>query len=248
MPAYRLNGVTVKQHHQRIHQRINSPILRYAVTSLLFLSFAGCGKYYYNPALATVVLPQYIRKIAVRPFANHTQQYGLEDKLTVAVQNEFNLDGRYSITTEEQADGVLIGDIAKYILEPLSYDSNHVPTQYKLWILVNITFYDKVHNQSLWTEPNMSGQLIYYAASSALPGAMTEEEARETIWDQLSRDIRTRTFEGFGTVTGTSEKAVPQSNPDLYNTESPLPPTGQSNPPPPPTTPYQPSPGLTAPY
>jgi len=68
------------------------------------------------------------------PFANHTQQYGLEDKLTLAVQSEFNRDGRYQITAEENADGVVIGDITKYILEPLSYDTNHVPTEYKLWI------------------------------------------------------------------------------------------------------------------
>ena len=129
------------------------------------------------------------------------------------VQNEFNRDGRYSITTEDQADGVVIGDITRYILEPLSYDSNHVPTQYKLWILVDVTFYDKVKNQTLWKESNMEGQLKYYVASSGLPGSLTEEEARQTIWDQLARDIRTRTLEGFGTVTGVSEKAVPKSSP-----------------------------------
>src|ERR1700748_464502 len=140
-----------------------------------FLVFGfGCQKYYYNPA--PQVLPSYISKIAIRPFANHTQQYGLEDKLTLAVQNEFNRDGRWQITSEDQADGVVIGDITRYILEPLSYDSNHVPTQYKLWILVDVTFYDKVKNQTLWKEPNMDGQLTYYVASSGLPGSMTEEE------------------------------------------------------------------------
>src|SRR4029077_16603418 len=99
--------------------------------------------------------------------------------------------------------------------------SNHVPTQYKLWILVDVTFYDKVKNQTLWTEPNMNGELTYYVASSGFPGSLTEEEARQTIWDQLSRDIRTRTLEGFGTVTGASEKSVPKSSPDQYNTSSP---------------------------
>src|SRR5436190_2086902 len=125
----------------------------FALCTLHFALIAGCQKYYYNPA--PQVLPSYIGKIAIRAFANHTQQYGLEDKLTLAVQNEFNRDGRWRITTEDQADGVLIGDITRYILEPLSYDSNHVPTQYKLWILVDVTFYDKVKNQTLWRESNM---------------------------------------------------------------------------------------------
>ena len=188
-----------------------------ALCSLLSaLSLTACQKYYYNPA--PQVLPNYISKLAIRAFANHTQQYGLEDKLTLAVQNEFNRDGRYQITSEDQADGVVIGDITRYILEPLSYDSNHVPTQYKLWILVDVTFYDKEKNQTLWKESNMTGELRYYVASSGLPGSSTEEEARQTIWDQLSRDIRTRTLEGFGTVTGASEKAVPKSSPTSSDT------------------------------
>ena len=114
---------------------------------------------------------------------------------------------------------------------------NHVPIQYKLWILVNLKFYDKIKNQTLWEEPNMSGEWRYYVASSNLPGAMTEEEARQTIWDQLSKDIRTRTLEGFGTVTGASDKSVPKSNPDQYNNGAPpVPP--QQPPQPPPALPY----------
>src|SRR5207249_257674 len=124
-------------------------------------------------------------RIAVRPFANHTQQYGLEDKLTLAVQSEFNRNGRYQISTEAQADAVVIGDINKYILEALSYDSNHVPTEYKLSIYTTVSFYDKVKNETTWKEPEMSGELRYFVASSGFAGALTEEEARQTIFDQI---------------------------------------------------------------
>ncbi len=181
----------------------------------LVLALGGCSKYYYNPA--PQVLPQYITKLAVRQFANHTQQYGIEDKLTLAVQQRFNQDGRYRITTEDQADGVIIGDITKYILEPLGYDQNHVPTQYKLWILVNATFYDKVKSQTLWTEPNLGTPVTFYSDSSGQPGGLTESEVQQQIWDQLAVNISSRTFEGFGTVTGASDKAVPKSSPDRYN-------------------------------
>src|ERR1035437_9674495 len=96
---------------------------RFQVTVLAsFLSaliLCGCSKYYYNPA--PQVLPQYIQKLAIRTFANHTLQFRLEDKLTLAVQSLFNQDGRYQITTEDQADGVIIGDITKYIREPLAF-------------------------------------------------------------------------------------------------------------------------------
>jgi hypothetical protein len=189
-------------------------------SSLLFsgclaLIATGCSKYYYNPA--PQIMPQYISKIAVRPFVNHTQQYGLEDKLTLAVQQQFNLDGRWQITTEDQADGVLIGEISKYIQEPLKYDQNNVPTQYKLWILVNVSFYDKIRNQTLWTEPNLQEILTYFSASSNNPGALTDVEAQQKLWNQFAVDITTRTLEGFGTVTGASDKAVPKSSPEQHN-------------------------------
>jgi hypothetical protein len=188
------------------------------------LFFTGCLASYSHRKPS--ILPPYIQKIAIRPFANHTQQYGLEDKLTLAIQSEFNRDGRYQITTEDHADGVLIGDILRYILDPLSYDVNHVPTEYKLSILVDVTFLDKVKNQTLWREPTMMGELRFFAVSSGLAGQMTEVDAQQVIWDQLSRDIATRTFEGFGTVTGAPEGS--KSNPENSNALS----SGQNNPPP----------------
>jgi hypothetical protein len=197
--------------------------------SFLIFALTGCAKYYYNPA--PQILPQYIKKIAIRPFANHTSQFRIEDKLTYSVQNLISQDGRYAITSEEQADGVLIGDITKYILEPLSYDANNTPQQYKLWILVNVSFYDKIRNQTLWTEPNLGNPVTYYSASSGLAGALTEDEAQQEIWNQLAVDITTRTLEGFGTVTGSSDKAVPKVSPDQYPTVPPQEPNAGTTPP-----------------
>ena len=195
----------------------------------LALVLSSCSKYYYNPA--PQILPQYISKLAIRAFANRTQQYGLEDKLTLAVQQQFNIDGRYQITTEDQADGVVIGEISKYILEPLAFDQNHVPTQFKLWILVNVSFYDKIRNQTLWTESNLQGIVTYFSASSNNLGALTDVEAQQKIWNQMAKDITTRTLEGFGTITGASDKAVPKSSPDQHNTNGSAEPGPASTPP-----------------
>lgn len=195
------------------------------------LLMGGCLGFYQHQKPS--VLPPYIQKIAIRPFANHTQQYGLEDKLTLAVQSEFNRDGRYQITTEDQADAIVLGDITRYILEPLSYDANHVPTEYKLSILVDVTFNDKVKSQVLWKEPGMIGELRFFAASSGLAGQMTELDAQQSIWDQLSRDIRTRTFEGFGTVT----TSTGTYNPASADTNAP-PPMPDQEPPAPTPVPY----------
>ena len=178
------------------------------VTVLMFLALvlAGCASPY---APATHILPEHIKDIYIRPFSNNTTQYGLEDKFTLAVVDEFIRDGRWAIINQEtEADGMLVAEITKYIKEPLTYDASMVVQQYKLWILVNVYFVDKVNNVTLWEEPNMEGIQIYYDASS--PGGRTEEEVVEIIWENMARDIVKRTVEGFGSVTGASEKKVPQ--------------------------------------
>jgi hypothetical protein len=37
---------------------------------------------------------------------------------------------------------------------------------------------------------------------------LTEEQAREQIWDILARNIVKRVVDGFGSVTGTSERRI----------------------------------------
>lgn len=184
--------------------------LKVRVIVPLFLSavvfFGGCASPY-KPA--PQILPQHIKKISIRPFINNTTQYGLEEKLTLEVINEFIRDGRLALTNnEDEADGAIVGEINRYILQPLTYDANMVAEQYKLWVLLNVYFIDKKDNLTLWSEPNMEGIQIFFDASK--PGGRTEEEVREIVWNNLARNIVKRTVEGFGSVSGASDKKISQ--------------------------------------
>jgi hypothetical protein len=170
------------------------------------LAFAGCGgdDMIYRPAHQ--LLPQHIKAIAVRNAINKTQQFGLEDKLTLTIRDEFLRNGQYRILPENRADGIVQVTIRRYILVPTQYDTVLTPTAYKLRIIVDLNFIDRGKNRILWSEPNLTGVQSYTA--STLSGGITEEQARELIWDQLARDIVKRTVEGFGSVTGTSQRDV----------------------------------------
>lgn len=179
--------------------------LLFLIMCLSFTSI-GCDSPY-QPA--PQLLPSYIKKVYVRPVVNNTNQYGLEDKLTKAIIDEFMSDGRLSLmSNENEADGVLVCEIKRYVLQPLTYDANMVTEQYKLWILVNAYFIDKHENITLWVEPNMEGIQIYADAVKVGFGGMTEEQARENIYIKLSRDIVRRTISGFGSASGISERKV----------------------------------------
>ena len=48
-------------------------------------------------------------------------------------------------------------------------------------------------------------------SASTLPGGLTEQQARERIWEKLSKDIVKRTVDGFGSVMSESKKKVMQN-------------------------------------
>jgi len=188
----------------------------------------GCGQEVrYNPA--PQILPQNIRRLALHPIINKTGQFGLEDKLMLRVRDEFLRDGRYPLLPENQADGVVWITITRYLNTPIQYDSNLIPTAYKLRILVDLEFVDKKKSdQALWVEKNLEGILTY--AAPTLAGGMTEEQAREGVWDTLARDIVKRVVDGFGSITGTSRRRIQGDAPSTSPLSTPEEPLAPVNP------------------
>lgn len=177
----------------------------------------------YKPA--DQILPPHIKRLAIRPVINKTQQFGLEDKLTLRIRDEFLRNGRYSVVPETLADGVIVLTLTRYILIPTQYDSVLAPTAYKLRVLADLDFVDRTKNQILWTEPSLEGVQTYNAPT--LTGGITEEQARELVWDVLARDVARRVIEGFGSVSGTSRRGIDTTAPPH---EAPPPPSKPVNP------------------
>ena len=169
-------------------------------------ALAACGGPDVGYRPAAQLLPSNIQKLALSPIVNKTQQFGLEDKLLLAVRDEFLRDARYPLVPEPEANGVVWITITRYILTPIQYDATLAPTNYKLRILVDVQMVDRSTNQALWEEKNLEGTLTF--PSVTLTGGLTEEQAREQIWAILAPMIVRRVVNGFGAVTGTSERRI----------------------------------------
>ena len=99
-----------------------------AVLGLLAVLASGCKNgpdVVYRPY--PQILPQHITKISVQPFVNKTAYFGLEDRLTQQVINEFLKNGNYAIVPESEANGIVLGEIRRYILTPVQYDAARCP-------------------------------------------------------------------------------------------------------------------------
>ncbi|MCR5504606.1 MAG: hypothetical protein K6E94_03455 [Elusimicrobiaceae bacterium] len=177
---------------------------------LTFTLFACSGnEVYYRPNAQ--IMPQHITKIHVRPIINRTEVFALEDRLVSEVVDEFLRNGAYNIVQEDQADGVLAGEILRYILIPVQYDTQLVPTVYRMEVLLNLRFIDKNSQETIWQEPAL--QQIYIYSAATLPGGMSEEQAREQLWKNFAKMIVKRTVEGFGSVTSETRQRS-QINPN----------------------------------
>ncbi|MDR1418137.1 MAG: LPS assembly lipoprotein LptE [Endomicrobium sp.] len=182
---------------------------------LLFIScmfFASCASVY-TPA--DQIIPEHIKRIYIQPVINATNQFGIEGSFTNSITDEFMIDGRLSLTNSpKEANAVVTVTIKRYILEPLTYDVSGVVEQYKLWVIVSASLVDEDNNTVLWTEPNLEGIQIYRdttrrQSDDSFGDGMTEEDARQLIWNKISRNIVRRVIKGFGSITSISSKKVP---------------------------------------
>lgn len=149
-------------------------------------------------------LPDNIRKLAILPIINKTQQSGLEDQLALAVRDEFLRDARHPLVPENESDGVVLITISRYVLTPLQYDERLNPTTYKLHVAVGVQLLDRAAGKTLWDEKGLEASLSYPYV--ALTGGLAEDAARQNLWAILSPMIVGRVVDGFGATADAPEK------------------------------------------
>ena len=176
------------------------------------IGLAGCAGEAVTYTPQAQIMPQHIKKIAVRSILNRTEVFALEDKFYNELYDAFLRNGTYQVVSENNgAEGVVVTTISRYLNVPIHYDSQLIPTVYRMDIWLDVVFMDKTTNAPVWREPALLGTQIY--AASTLPGGMTEVQARDVIFEKLSKDIVKRTVDGFGSVRSENKKKV-MNNPE----------------------------------
>ncbi len=213
----------------------NVPLVLSAVFACLSPLFYGCSNasvegvdVQYNPS--EQLLPHHVQKIALHPVVNKTQQFGISDKLSIVIRDHFIRNGDYLIVPDKDAQGIVEPSITRYINTPLTFNQNLTPQTYQLLMLLDVQFVDVKTNTVLWDQPNLQETVTY--TDAAIPGGITEEQAREELYPKLAHDVVTRVVHGFGTVMGEASRVITSTAPS----------TAPVAPPPstftPPVTPY----------
>ena len=137
------------------------------VTSLFAiatLTGSGCG---YTLSGRGSFLPDYIKKIGVPTFENHTSLFNLETQVTQKVRSEFIGRGHYQIVPEaNNVDAVLTGVLSGVSIQPVSFTPNQLASRYTIVMSAQVALHDVREGKVLWENPNLVFRQDYEAAAS----------------------------------------------------------------------------------
>lgn len=137
------------------------------------------------------ILPASVNSIHIAVFNNQTLQYGVEDRLTDRVVNEFEFNARLHIENRNNADIILTGIITRADFQPFSYDEDNVVKEYQLRMEVRISLHDRVNDTYIFKDEIIRGETTYDVDLS------TEDQAIDEVIVDLAEDIVRRCIEGY---------------------------------------------------
>jgi len=168
-------------------------------------------------------LPTVDTKVYIPDFENKTDEPGLDTLLTQKVIQNFLIDGRLQVATQDKADMLLQGTIERYDRLVMTRDENQVPQQYRLQVKVDLTLYEinkpGQAQKQLWTTKDvvnltpgeevnpdefdstnttsLSEFTTYYVLNVAGVPPEDEPTAQNRLLDQMAGRVVRRTIDGF---------------------------------------------------
>jgi hypothetical protein len=149
----------------------------------------ACG---YSLAGRGSFLPSYIRVISIPVFLNRTPYATVEQLFTEKVRVEFQSRGNYTVkVTEEDADGIVRGEITGIGASPVGFTDTQLATRYRFTVNVAVRFEDAREKKTLWENPALTFSDEYELAnrSSVTLGAAEFIGQERVAIDRLSSDF-----------------------------------------------------------
>lgn len=157
------------------------------ILPLLLLSalvFTGCG--YRNPNVYTG--PE--KSIYVTNWNNRTNRLSLDINIYQSLVRWFQKSGKINVTNKRDgADLILAGEILSIDQPSLSYGANQAATEVKLKLTIRYILKDLQNDTIVLEVPSETWTEEYLVGNSSTETSDNEDEALETIIDDLSQKI-----------------------------------------------------------
>ena len=147
----------------------------------------GCGPYSFSGSS----IPSHIKSVAIPIFENETAEFGIKERVTDALLENFVSENILKISDNKNADSIIRGTIVKITDVPFTFDENEFVQEYRVTIFLNLVWYDQVKNNDLF-DGKINGWGVY-------PADSPEEriEGIEKAIERLITEITNKTLSGW---------------------------------------------------
>lgn len=153
------------------------------LTAIMFV--LSCGVYTFNPKGKSD-----IKTIAVEPFDNKTNEFGLTDRLTEIVIDALIADGSMKVVSAANADALLVGTLTRYERQASVYDANDVVQEYKVIMSFDVALQNAKDQTDIWKQ-QFTQEGPFSAASQ------TEEDGQKLAAKRLVEAILNKTTKSW---------------------------------------------------
>jgi len=146
-------------------------------------ALTGCGPYSFSGSTNT-----HIKTIAVPVFEDRTAEFGVKEKLSNAILEEFTRDNTLKIADQRTADSVLRGVLLRVDENAGVYTQQETVNEIRVTLTVQLKYEDVKKRKILW-EADMA-QFGSYAPNAA---STTRQAAIDDAIRKIATEVRNKT-------------------------------------------------------
>jgi hypothetical protein len=182
-------------------------VIRLLVLATLVLGAAGC-----SPLARGRTLPPSIRSVYVPMIINRTAEPGIDEDLTVAIQEEFLADGRLDVVRERQADATVTVIVKEWGRTSRYFDDDDYPVGQSYDVEAEVEVIENIPGH-----PSIGGRrgvrtVVFYNADPRTTTFDPEPRRKESAYRTLARQIVNEVLTGdYAEVSVTGEE-IPTQN------------------------------------
>lgn len=117
------------------------------------------------------------RSIAIPMFSNDTYEPLIEREVTAALKESVAYDGRLRLVDLDDADLVVEGRIARFELQPLTFDSSERIQEYRLKIVSVVKVIESSGEKVIWKDTRMESFADYRVTQDITKSKINKQEA-----------------------------------------------------------------------
>lgn len=176
------------------------PILAVALCAM---AFSAC-----RPVVRERTLPPSIRTVSIPMAFNRTAEIGFEERLTIAVQEEFDADGRLlQARRTRDADAIVRMFVTDWETMTYTLDSDGFPTTQEYFVRIHIHILENIPGRPMIGPARVVDEFFVFNADPRTTTFDPEPRDKEELARRMARTIVREV------ITGEFEDDVPRRTP-----------------------------------